>query len=128
MNNLKTTLLMLGLIMLFVFLGNLIAGKEGMLWAFMIALIMNGIAYWFSDKIVLMMYAAKEVKESELPEVYAILHELVKLYDIPMPKVYIINTPTPNAFATGRDPAHAAVAVTSGILNLLNTKELRGVI
>lgn len=128
MNNLKTTLLMLGLIMLFVFLGNIIAGREGMIWAFLMALMMNGIAYWFSDKIVLMMYGAKEVTENELPEVYSILHELIIEYDIPMPKVYIINTPTPNAFATGRSPKHAAVALTTGILDLLNTRELRGVI
>lgn len=128
MNNIKTTLLMLGLIMLFVFLGNIIAGKEGMIWAFMMALIMNGIAYWFSDKIVLMIYGAKEVKENELPEVYAIVHELAIEYNIPIPKVYIIDTNTPNAFATGRSPKHAAVAVTTGILNLLNTRELRGVI
>jgi len=128
MNNIKTTLLMLGLIMLFVLVGNMVAGKEGMIWAFVMALIMNGIAYWFSDKIVLALYHAKEVKENELPEVYSILYELTPVYSIPMPKVYVIDTPTPNAFATGRSPNHAAVAVTTGILNLLSTRELRGVI
>ena len=128
MNNIKTTLLMLALIILFVLVGNFIAGKEGMIWAFMIAVMMNGIAYWFSDKIVLMMYNAKEVKEDDLPEIYNIIKELTAVMSLPMPKVYIIETQTPNAFATGRNPQHSAVALTVGILNILDRKELRGVI
>jgi heat shock protein HtpX len=128
MNNFKTTILMLGLIILFVFVGQLIGGQEGMIWAFFMAVIMNGIAYWFSDKIVLAMYRAKEIKETEYPEIYSIIRELTQNMQLPMPKVYLINNPTPNAFATGRNPANAAVAVTTGILNLLNNRELKGVI
>lgn len=128
MNTFKTTLLMLALIILFVLVGSWIGGREGMIWAFMMALIMNGIAYWFSDKIVLMMYGAKEVKEEQLPEVFSIVRELTIAMNLPMPRVYIIDTPTPNAFATGRNPQNSAVALTTGILNILNTRELRGVI
>jgi len=128
MNNFKTTLLMLALIILFVLIGDYIAGKEGMIWAFMMAMIMNGFAYWFSDKIVLLMYGAKEVKEDELPEIYAIIRELTTKMSLPMPKVYVIETPTPNAFATGRNPKHSAVALTTGILDILDEKELSGVI
>jgi len=128
MNNFKTTILMLGLIILFVFVGQLIGGKEGMVWAFFMAITMNGIAYWFSDKIVLMMYGAKETKENEYPEIYSMIRELTQKMQLPMPKVYIINTPTPNAFATGRNPANSAVAVTTGIVNLLSNRELKGVI
>lgn len=128
MNTLKTTILMLSLIILFVLVGNWIGGQEGMIWAFMMALIMNGVAYWFSDKIVLMMYKAKEIKEEQFPEIFSIIRELTISMNLPMPKVYIIDTPTPNAFATGRNPQHSAVALTSGILNILNTRELKGVI
>jgi len=113
---------------LFVLIGDYIAGKEGMIWAFMMAMIMNGFAYWFSDKIVLLMYGAKEVKEDELPEIYAIIRELTTKMSLPMPKVYVIETPTPNAFATGRNPKHSAVALTTGILDILDEKELSGVI
>jgi heat shock protein HtpX len=128
MNTLKTTLLMLALIILFVLVGNFIAGKEGMIWAFVMALIMNGIAYWFSDRIVLLMYGAKEIKEEQYPEIFSIIRELTMKMNLPMPKVCIINTPTPNAFATGRNPKHSAVVLTSGIISLLNERELRGVI
>jgi heat shock protein HtpX len=128
MNNFKTTILMLGLIILFVLVGQFIGGKEGMTWAFFMAVIMNGIAYWFSDKIVLMMYRAKETKKSDYPEIYNIIRELTQKMQLPMPKVYIINTATPNAFATGRNPAHSAVALTTGIIDLLTLRELKGVI
>lgn len=128
MNNLKTALFMLGLIILFVIIGDLIAGKEGMIWAFSLALITNGIAYWFSDKIILMMYGAKELKEDEYPGVFSIIKELTLKMELPMPKVYLINTLTPNAFATGRNPKNSAVALTKGILDILNRNELRGVI
>ena len=119
---------MLALIILFVLVGDIIAGKEGMIWAFIMAVMMNGIAYWFSDKIVLLMYGAKEVKEDDLPEIYTIIRELTTIMSLPMPKVYVIETQTPNAFATGRNPQHSAVALTTGILELLDKKELRGVI
>lgn len=128
MNTFRTTLLMLSLIMLFVLVGNLIGGQEGMLWAFFMALIMNGIAFWFSDKIVLAMYRAKQIKEEEYPQIFKIVRELTFKMSLPMPKLYIINTPTPNAFATGRSPKHSAIALTLGIINLLNEKELKGVI
>ncbi len=128
MNTLKTTLLMLALIILFVLVGNFIAGKEGMIWAFVMALIMNGVAYWFSDRIVLLMYGAKEIKEEQYPEIFSIIRELTMKMNLPMPKVCIINTPIQNAFATGRNPKHSAVVLTSGIINLLNERELRGVI
>ncbi|MEN3014280.1 MAG: zinc metalloprotease HtpX [Endomicrobiia bacterium] len=128
MNTLKTTFLMLALIMLFVLVGNLIAGKEGMMWAFMMALIMNGIAYWFSDKIVLALYGAKEIKEENYPRIFSIIRELTTSMGLPMPKVCVIETQTPNAFATGRNPQNSAVVLTTGIINLLNDRELRGVI
>jgi len=128
MNTLKTTLLMLALIILFVLVGNFIAGKEGMIWAFVMALIMNGVAYWFSDRIVLLMYGAKEIKEEQYPDIFSIIRELTMKMNLPMPKVCIINTPIQNAFATGRNPKHSAVVLTSGIINLLNERELRGVI
>lgn len=128
MNTFRTTLLMLALIILFVLVGNLVAGQEGMWYAFFLALMMNGIAYWFSDKIVLMMYGAKEIKESDYPEIFSIIRELTMKMNLPMPKVCIINTPTPNAFATGRNPKNSAVVLTSGIINLLNERELAGVI
>lgn len=128
MNTLKTTLLMVSLIILFVLVGNLIAGKEGMWYAFFLALMMNGIAYWFSDKIVLMMYGAKEIRQQDYPEIYSIVYELTSKMNLPMPKICIMNTPTPNAFATGRNPKHSAVVLTTGIINLLNERELKGVI
>lgn len=128
MNNFKTALLMLALIVLFVLVGQWLGGREGMIWAFVMGLIMNGIVYWFSDKIVLAMYGAKEVKRDDLPEVFSILEELTQSMNLPMPRVYVIDTPTPNAFATGRSPQHSAVAVTTGILNLLERRQLRGVL
>lgn len=96
--------------------------------ALIMAGLMNVVAYWFSDKIVLAMYRAKEVKEAEAPELHSIVRELVMRARIPMPKVYLMDNPTPNAFATGRNPEHAAVAVTTGIMGLLSREELTGVI
>jgi heat shock protein HtpX len=119
---------MLALTLLFVFVGQMIGGTQGMITAFIFAALTNFFAYWFSDKIVLLMYGAKEVKESELPEIYTIVRNLTQKSGLPMPKIYIINTPSPNAFATGRNPTKAAVAVTKGILDLLDEKELEGVI
>jgi heat shock protein HtpX len=113
---------------LLLWVGDLVGGMSGLTIALVFAVIMNFGAYWFSDKLVLAMYRAKEVKESEEPELYKIVREVAQLANIPMPKVYMINAPYSNAFATGRSPNKAAVAVTKGIVDLLNKDELKGVI
>lgn len=128
MNGFKTFLLMLGMTLLLVWVGSMIGGRSGMVFAFIMAAVMNFVSYWFSDKIVLMMYGAKEIKENELPQVHEMVRRLTQQAGLPMPRLYYVNTPMPNAFATGRNPQHAAVAVTSGILELLNDNELSGVI
>lgn len=128
MNNLKTTFLLVLLTLLLIFAGNLIGGRGGAMIAFVIAMGMNFISYWFSDKIVLAMYRAKEVTENEAPALYTAVRMLVTRANLPMPKVYIMENPTPNAFATGRNPEHAAVAVTTGILDILSKDELAGVL
>ncbi|MBI3599509.1 MAG: zinc metalloprotease HtpX [Nitrospinae bacterium] len=128
MNTMKTVLLMTGLTLLLVLAGNALGGKDGMMTAFVFACIMNIAAYWFSDKIVLKMYGAKEVSYAQSPELHGMVRELTMRAGIPMPKVYIIDSDTPNAFATGRNPEHAAVAVTKGIMNLLSRDELTGVL
>ncbi len=128
MNQFKTFLLMAVLTVIFVMLGKLFGGKGGMVIAFIIALGMNLFSYWFSDKIVLKMYGAKEVSESEAPTLHKMVSILAERAKIPKPKVYIIDTQMPNAFATGRNPSHSAVAVTTGIMNLLTEDELFGVL
>src|SRR3990170_8380270 len=128
MNMMKTVLLMTGLTLLLVFAGSAFGGKSGMMTAFIFASIMNIGTYWFSDKIVLAMYGAKQVSYAEAPEIHSIVRELSMRAGLPMPKVYIIDNATPNAFATGRNPEHAAVAVTRGIVNLLTREELSGVL
>ncbi|MDO8603190.1 MAG: zinc metalloprotease HtpX [Candidatus Omnitrophota bacterium] len=128
MNYLKTGLLLISLTMIFVFVGGYFGGQQGAVYAFVFAFIMNMVSYWFSDKIVLMMYGAKEADASEVPELYNIIKGLIVSANMPMPKVYIAPQNTPNAFATGRSPKHAAVCVTQGILNILDKEELRGVI
>jgi len=128
MNQFKTFLLMLVLTGLFILVGTAIGGRSGAIYAFIFAALMNFVAYWFSDKIVLRMYRAQPVTQSEAPELYQIVAELVNKASLPMPKVYIVENDTPNAFATGRNPEHAAVAVTSGILRILSKEELMGVI
>ncbi|HSB06426.1 MAG TPA: zinc metalloprotease HtpX [Thermodesulfobacteriota bacterium] len=128
MNQFKTFFLMLVLTIVFILVGTAIGGKNGAIMAFIIAGLMNFISYWFSDKIVLRMYGAKEVTQGEAPELYQIVGELVNKASLPMPKVYIMENETPNAFATGRNPEHAAVAVTTGILRILSKEELSGVI
>ncbi len=128
MNRFKTFLLMLVLTALFLLVGSAIGGRSGAMYAFVLAALMNFVTYWFSDKIVLRMYGAKEVTQSEVPELYQIVGELTNKASLPMPKVYIIENDTPNAFATGRSPDHAAVAVTTGILRILSRDELMGVI
>jgi heat shock protein HtpX len=128
MNQFKTFLLMLILMVIFILVGSAVGGRSGAIYAFIIAALMNFITYWFSDKIVLRMYGAKEVSQSEAPELYQIVGELTNKASLPMPKVYIMENDTPNAFATGRNPEHAAVAVTTGILRILSKEELKGVI
>lgn len=128
MNTLKTVFLMTLMMVLFIFVGDLLGGRSGMTVAFMFALVMNFGSYWFSDKVVLAMYKAKEVNAESAPKLYGLVEELSQRASLPMPRVYVIENPTPNAFATGRDPQHAAVAVTTGILKILNTEELAGVI
>jgi len=124
----RTTLLLAGLTGLMLLIGGALGGSSGMLLALLISLVMNIGTYWYSDKIVLRLYNAKEVTISDSPELFRIVQGLVDRAGIPMPKVYIVNTPMPNAFATGRNPKHAAVAVTTGILKILNRDELEGVL
>jgi heat shock protein HtpX len=128
MNTLKTTFLMALMMVLFLFIGNILGGSSGMTIAFMFALVMNFGSYWFSDKIVLAMYRAKEVDASTAPKLYALVEDLAKRAGLPTPRVYVIENPTPNAFATGRNPNHAAIAVNTGILQILNNDELSGVL
>jgi len=128
MNQFKTFILMLVLTGIFILVGTAIGGKSGAIYAFVFAGLMNFVMYWFSDKIVLRMYGAKEVTQGEAPELYQIVGELTNKASLPMPKVYIIEKDTPNAFATGRNPDHAAVAVTAGIMRILSREELMGVI
>ncbi len=128
MNTFKTFVLLLALTLFFVWIGGLIGGRTGMTFALIFAGMMNFFAYWFSDRIVLAMYRAKEVTEAEAPELYSIVRQLAQKAGMPMPRVYIIHADQPNAFATGRSPKHAAVAVTTGIMRLLSTEELAGVI
>jgi heat shock protein HtpX len=124
----KTGILLALLAGILVAVGGLIGGQQGAMIALVMAFVMNFAAYWFSDKIVLAMYRAKQVSESEAPELHRIVRNLARKAGIPMPKIYRINTPTPNAFATGRSPSHAAVAVTTGIETILNSEELEGVL
>lgn len=128
MNRLKTVILLAALGGLLVILGGYFGGKNGATIALVIALVMNVGSYWFSDRIVLAMYHAQEVTESEASDLFRLIRELTRNAGLPMPKVYIIPDDSPNAFATGRNPEHAAVAVTQGILRLLTRDELAGVI
>jgi heat shock protein HtpX len=128
MNMLKTMGLMVGLTLLLVWAGAAFGGRTGMTMALIFALMMNAFSYWFSDKIVLKMYGAQEVNSAESPELHAMVRRLSQKAGIPKPKIYIINQPQPNAFATGRNPNHAAVAVTTGIMRTLSVEELEGVI
>ncbi|HQA04206.1 MAG TPA: zinc metalloprotease HtpX [Thermodesulfovibrio thiophilus] len=128
MHTLKTMVLMVFLTVFFIFVGSLIGGKQGATFALIIALGMNFFAYFFSHKIVLSMYKAKEITEAEAPELYSIIRRLTQKAGLPMPKVYIIDSDQPNAFATGRSPKHGVVAVTTGIMRILSMEELSGVI
>lgn len=126
-NWLKTSILMAGIVALFGAVGAALGGAGGMLIALAIAAAMNVYAYWFSDTAVLKMYNAQEVDEGSAPQFYRMVRELAQNAQLPMPKVYIIDEAQPNAFATGRDPEHAAVAATTGIMRILSERELRGV-
>jgi len=128
MNQVKTALLMIVLTVIFVALGGMLGGRSGATVAFGVAFAMNLVSYWFSDRIVLAMYRAKEVSEAEAPDLYAIVATLTQRASIPMPRVYIIENDSPNAFATGRNPEHAVVAVTTGIFRILGREELEGVL
>jgi len=128
MNVLRTGFLLALLTVLLVFIGQLLGGAQGATTAFIFALGMNLISYWFSDKIVLAMYRAKPLSEAEAPQVYRAVREIASRQGMPMPKLFWISTQTPNAFATGRSPQHASVAVTSGLLELLSEEELKGVL
>ena len=128
MNFIKTTVLLAGLTVLLVLVGGALGGRAGMLIAFVFAALMNLGSYWFSDRMVLKMHGAKEATPAEAPELYNLVRELAQNAQLPMPKVYVMESDTPNAFATGRSPSHAAVAATTGLMRLMNRDELRGVL
>jgi heat shock protein HtpX len=128
MNTLKTAFLLTGLTLLLVLAGDYFGGRNGMVIAFLFAAAMNFFSYFYSDKIALSMYRAQPVTREQLPRIYEVVERLSPRMGIPMPKIYVIPTDSPNAFATGRNPQHASVAVTNGILNLLNDEELEGVL
>ncbi len=127
-NMFKTAVLLAALTALLLLIGDFLGGAQGMVVAFVFALLINFGSYWFSDRIVLAMYGAQPVDEAAAPEIYRVVHTLTSRAGLPMPRVYIIPEDTPNAFATGRNPAHAAVAVTQGILRVLSEDELEGVL
>src|SRR6266436_4874043 len=127
-NTFKTAFLLTALTLLLMFIGRIFGGQNGMLLALIIAAVLNFISYFFSDKLALAMYRAKPVTREELPRAYQIVERLTQRVGLPMPKIYVIPTESPNAFATGRNPDHASVAVTNGILGLLNDEELEGVL
>lgn len=128
MNGLKTMVLMVALTLMLVAIGGMLGGKSGMTFALIMAFGMNFITYWFSDKIVLKMYGAKPVSEPEAPELHSMVRRLAQRAELPMPKVYIMEEDQPNAFATGRNPSHGVVAVTTGIMRILSREELEGVL
>lgn len=128
MNTLKTMVLMVFLTVLLIAIGGALGGRTGMTFALVMAFGLNFVTYWFSDKIVLRMYSAREVTESEAPELYGIVRRLAQKAALPMPKVYMVDEDQPNAFATGRNPEHAAIAATTGIMKILSREELEGVL
>lgn len=128
MNTFKSTLLLVVLMLVLVFAGEWIGGERGMIFAFVISVAMNFAAYFFSDKIALAAYRAQPVTREQLPRAYEVVERLTAKEGLPMPKIYVLPTESPNAFATGRNPQHASVAVTHGILQLLDDEELEGVL
>src|SRR5208283_3868675 len=127
-NTFKTAFLLTSLTLLLMFFGRYFGGQNGMMLALAFAAVMNFVSYFYSDKIALAMYRAQPVTREELPRAYEIVERLTQKVGIPMPKIYVIPMESPNAFATGRNPQHASVAVTQGILDLLNDEELEGVL
>ncbi len=127
-NTFKTALLLTALTLFLLFMGSVFGGQRGLVLAFGLAVVMNFISYFYSDKIALAVYRAQPVTREQLPRVYQIVERLAQKMGIPLPKIYVIPNESPNAFATGRNPNHASVAVTEGILNLLNDEELEGVL
>ncbi len=127
-NMFKTAMLLAVLTAMLVLIGGAVGGQQGMLVAFVLALAMNAFSYWFSDRIVLAMYRAQPITEAQAPGLHSVVRRLSTRSGIPMPRVYMIPVDTPNAFATGRNPQHAAVAVTEGIMRLLDEEELEGVL
>jgi heat shock protein HtpX len=127
-NQFKTTVLLAALTVLIVLIGRMFGGNQGMVIAFIFAMVINFGSYWFSDKIVLAMYRAKELTPSEAPRIHEVVADLAQKGGIPKPRIYLIPSDTPNAFATGRNPEHAVVAVTQGIVRLLDDDELKGVL
>ena len=127
-NVFKTGLLLAVLTAMLVLIGGAIGGQQGMIVAFVLAAVMNFASYWFSDKIVLAAYGARPIEEAQAPRLYAVVRRLAMRAGIPMPRVYLLPTDTPNAFATGRNPQHATVAVTEGIMRILDEDELEGVL
>lgn len=128
MNTFKTALLLTALTLFLILIGARFGGRNGMILAFVIALAMNFFSYFYSDKLALAMYRAQPVTREQLPRVYQVVERMTQRMGLPMPRIYVIPSESPNAFATGRNPKHAAVAVTQGILNLLNDEELEGVL
>ena len=127
-NTFKTALLLTALTLFLLFMGSVFGGQRGLVLAFGLAVVMNFVSYFYSDKIALAVYRAQPVTREQLPRVYQIVERLAQKMSIPLPKIYVIPNESPNAFATGRNPRHASVAVTEGILNLLNDEELEGVL
>src|SRR6185295_17936999 len=127
-NVFKTGVLLAVLTCLVVLIGQALGGQQGMIMAFGLAAVMNFVSYWFSDKMVLAMYGAQPVDEAQAPGLHAMVRRLATRAQIPMPRIYVIASDTPNAFATGRNPQHAAVAVTEGIMRILDEDELEGVL
>jgi heat shock protein HtpX len=128
MNTFKSTFLLVALTLLLIFIGERIGGQNGMVIAFLISVAMNFVSYFYSDKIALAMYRAQPVTREQLPRAYEVVERITARQGLPMPKMYVIPTESPNAFATGRNPQHASVAVTHGILDLLTDEELEGVL
>ena len=127
-NRMRTTFLLAAMTVFLVFLGNLLGGRQGMIFALILAAGMNFFSYWFSDKMVLRMYRANEVSANEAPELYQIVQTLAQRAGLPMPRIFVIPKDAPNAFATGRDPEHAVVAVTRGLLKIMDRDEIMGVL
>jgi heat shock protein HtpX len=127
-NYAKTALLLIALTVIFVVMGAAIGGQSGMVIAFIVALVMNVVSLWSSDTVVLRMFRAEEVDERSAPEYYGIVREMARRAELPMPRVYVMSNPQPNAFATGRSPSHAAVAASTGLLDTLSREEVAGVI